>query len=176
MWTRPDTGDAPVSYAAPTFAAVKGIFESIVWLKSAEVVPTLVLQGVALAGLVLAIGLYEADLELLLVAVLVLLLKGVVLPWVLTSSVSLTGTTRDESWLNPTAGLIGVALLTMLAFVVASRVVTLFPVLHSLGLGHRASLVPAINLGQVSEFSLVILTLGAGDVWKTGEKLFGLVK
>ena len=40
MWARPDTGDAPVSYPAPTFAAVKGIFESIVWLKSAEVVPT----------------------------------------------------------------------------------------------------------------------------------------
>ena len=39
MWTRPDTGDAPVSYPAPSFAAVKGIFESIVWLKSAEVVP-----------------------------------------------------------------------------------------------------------------------------------------
>src|SRR5436190_20251868 len=40
MWTRPDTGDAPVSYPAPTFAAAKGLFESIVWLKSAEVVPT----------------------------------------------------------------------------------------------------------------------------------------
>ena len=40
MWTRPDTGDAPVSYPAPSFAAVKGLFESIVWLKSAEVVPT----------------------------------------------------------------------------------------------------------------------------------------
>lgn len=40
MWTRPDTGDVPVSYPAPTYAAVKGIFESIVWLKSAEVMPT----------------------------------------------------------------------------------------------------------------------------------------
>ena len=40
MWTRPDTGDALVSYPAPKFAAVKGIFESIVWLKLAEVVPT----------------------------------------------------------------------------------------------------------------------------------------
>jgi CRISPR-associated protein Cas5d len=40
MWTRPDTGDAPVSYPAPTYSAVKGIFESVVWLKSAEVVPT----------------------------------------------------------------------------------------------------------------------------------------
>ena len=27
IWTRPDTGDAPVSYPAPSFAAVKGIFE-----------------------------------------------------------------------------------------------------------------------------------------------------
>ena len=40
MWTRPDTGDAPVSYLAPTYAAAKGIFESICWLKSAIVVPT----------------------------------------------------------------------------------------------------------------------------------------
>ena len=35
MWTRPDTGDGPVSDPAPTLAAVNGIFESIVWLKSA---------------------------------------------------------------------------------------------------------------------------------------------
>ncbi len=35
MWTRPDTGDAPVSYPAPTFSATKVIFESIVWLKNA---------------------------------------------------------------------------------------------------------------------------------------------
>src|SRR5712692_8799754 len=40
MWTRPDTGHAPVSYPAPTYAAAKGLFESIVWLKSAEVMPT----------------------------------------------------------------------------------------------------------------------------------------
>ena len=40
MWTRPDTGDAPVSYPAPTYSAAKALFESIVWLKSAEVLPT----------------------------------------------------------------------------------------------------------------------------------------
>ena len=40
MWTRPDTGDAPVSYLAPTYSAAKGIFESVCWLKSAEVRPT----------------------------------------------------------------------------------------------------------------------------------------
>jgi CRISPR-associated protein Cas5d len=39
MWTRPDTGSCPVSYPAPTYSAVKGIFESILWIKTAEVVP-----------------------------------------------------------------------------------------------------------------------------------------
>jgi CRISPR-associated protein Cas5d len=29
MWTRPDTGSSPVSYVAPTYNAVKGIFEAI---------------------------------------------------------------------------------------------------------------------------------------------------
>src|SRR2546423_11359494 len=40
IWARPDTGDSPVSYPAPTFSAARGIFESIVWLQSAEVAPT----------------------------------------------------------------------------------------------------------------------------------------
>ncbi len=39
MWTRVDTGDAPTSYEAPTFQAAKQIFESILWLRSAEVIP-----------------------------------------------------------------------------------------------------------------------------------------
>ena len=40
MWTRPDTGDSPVSYPAPTYSAVKGIFESILWIQAVEVIPT----------------------------------------------------------------------------------------------------------------------------------------
>ena len=39
MWTRPDTGDAPVSYPSPTCSAVRGIFESLLWLQSAHVKP-----------------------------------------------------------------------------------------------------------------------------------------
>jgi CRISPR-associated protein Cas5d len=39
MWTRPDTGDSPVSYPAPTYSAVKGIFESVLWSQWAEVKP-----------------------------------------------------------------------------------------------------------------------------------------
>jgi len=40
MWTRPDTGDCPVSYPAPTYSAVKGVFESILWGPAVEIVPT----------------------------------------------------------------------------------------------------------------------------------------
>jgi len=39
MWTRPDAGDATRSYPAPTYSAVKGIFESVLFLNSAEVRP-----------------------------------------------------------------------------------------------------------------------------------------
>jgi CRISPR-associated protein Cas5d len=39
MWTRPDSGDCPVSYPAPTYSAVKGIFEAILFNQAVEVIP-----------------------------------------------------------------------------------------------------------------------------------------
>ena len=45
-------------------------------------------------------------------------------------------------------------------FVVVSRLLTVFLPLHWMRQGHRVSLLPAIHLSQISEFSLVILTLG----------------
>jgi CRISPR-associated protein Cas5d len=45
MWTRPDTGDCPVSYPVPTFSAVKGIFESILWGPAVQIIPTKVEIG-----------------------------------------------------------------------------------------------------------------------------------
>jgi Kef-type K+ transport system membrane component KefB len=45
------------------------------------------------------------------------------------------------------------------AFVMVSRF-TVVPILYWFKLGHRASLLPAINLMQVSEFSIVIASLG----------------
>lgn len=42
MWSRPDTGDCPVSYPAPTYSAVKAIYESILWGPAVEIVPTMV--------------------------------------------------------------------------------------------------------------------------------------
>lgn len=59
----------------------------------------------------------------------------------------------------PTLGMIGIALVAS-AFLVASRMVVVFPILRRMRLGHRASLLPAINLAQMSEFSMVIAALG----------------
>ena len=39
MWTRPDTGDCPVSYPAPTYSAVRNIFQSILWGQAVEIIP-----------------------------------------------------------------------------------------------------------------------------------------
>jgi CRISPR-associated protein Cas5d len=39
MWTRPDSGDCPVSYPAPTYSAVKGIAEAILFNQAVEIVP-----------------------------------------------------------------------------------------------------------------------------------------
>ena len=57
------------------------------------------------------------------------------------------------------------------AFLVGSRLATVFLPLHWMRLGHRASLLPAVNLCQVSEFSLVVVALGAkaGHVSKLTE-------
>ena len=56
---------------------------------------------------------------------------------------------------------VDVLLLTVAAsvFVIVSRVVVV-PILYTLRLGLRTSIVPAINLAQVSEFSIVIASLG----------------
>jgi Kef-type K+ transport system membrane component KefB len=58
----------------------------------------------------------------------------------------------------PTWQVVGLALAAS-AFVMVSRL-SVVPILYALRLGHRASLLPAINLAQVSEFSIVIASLG----------------
>jgi Kef-type K+ transport system membrane component KefB len=45
-------------------------------------------------------------------------------------------------------------------FLIASRFVTIFPVLYLLKQGTRTSLLPSINTSQMSEFSLVIVAIG----------------
>lgn len=46
------------------------------------------------------------------------------------------------------------------AVVLVSRILTIYPVMYMMGYGNRVSLVPSLNLSQVSEFSIVLLTLG----------------
>ena len=42
LFSRPDTGDSPVSYPAPTPSAVRGIFESVLWGPDVRIIPTAV--------------------------------------------------------------------------------------------------------------------------------------
>jgi len=59
-------------------------------------------------------------------------------------------------------------------FVVASRFLSISPILHFLGNGNRISIVPALNLSEISEFSLVICTIGL-TLGHIGERLLSIV-
>jgi len=59
----------------------------------------------------------------------------------------------------PGLSVIGLALL-IAAFTIVSRVLTTFTPLYLMKQGLRASLLPAINLAQISEFSLVVIQTG----------------
>ncbi|OAF02913.1 hypothetical protein AYJ54_25240 [Bradyrhizobium centrolobii] len=62
----------------------------------------------------------------------------------------------------PGLSVIGLALM-IAAFTVVSRLVTTFIPLYLMKQGLRASLLPAINLAQISEFSLVVIQTGVAD-------------
>jgi len=59
----------------------------------------------------------------------------------------------------PTPSVLELALI-LVAFTWISRFVTVVPALYAMRQGLRASLLPAINLAQVSEFSLVLVQIG----------------
>jgi len=61
----------------------------------------------------------------------------------------------------PTPSLVVYALAASL-FLIVTRFVSIFPVLYLMKNGLRASIIPSINLSQMSEFSLVIAALGFG--------------
>jgi Kef-type K+ transport system membrane component KefB len=62
----------------------------------------------------------------------------------------------------PTAQVVGLAVL-IVVFLVLSRIVTVFLPLYAMRQGLRASLLPAINLSQMSEFSLVLIQVGVAS-------------
>jgi Kef-type K+ transport system membrane component KefB len=59
----------------------------------------------------------------------------------------------------PTWGMVG-PVLGVVAFVAVSRFASIYPLIAMTGGGRRAAFVASINLAQISEFSLVIATLG----------------
>ena len=59
----------------------------------------------------------------------------------------------------PTVAVVGLALIVV-ALTFFSRFLTVFLPLHAMRQGLRASLLPAINLAQISEFSLVLIQVG----------------
>ena len=74
---------------------------------------------------------------------------------------------------EPSGGLLLLALAAA-AFVVLSRFLTLLPIFALLRLDTRTAGVVAINIAQISEFSLVIVTLGAG-FWHVSPAVGSLV-
>jgi Kef-type K+ transport system membrane component KefB len=62
----------------------------------------------------------------------------------------------------PTAPVVYLALI-IVGFLIISRVVTIFLPLYVMRQGLRASLLPAINLSQMSEFSLVLIQVGVAS-------------
>ena len=123
-----------------------------VWRRSTDASTRLLaVQGAALALLVGAIGLAEGHAELVLVAFVVLALKGVVLPWVLARTIARSGTHReDSSAVNPVSGLLAAAGLATLAYAVSRPLV-------ALDAGPAAHAVPA-GLTLVLVGFLVLLT------------------
>lgn len=100
----------------------------VVWRRELSAqVRLLTVQGVSLAVLAVTIGLSgprSARAELVVVAVLVLVLRAWLLPWVvgrrLRAGVEAGDAAREDgARLNPTAGLVAVALLTTVAYLVS---------------------------------------------------------
>lgn len=109
-----------------------------VWRRGlVAIVRALAVQGVALAAVALLLGLHEHDAEPVVVAGLVVVLKGAVLPSVLLRIVRSGGETHDahetretrevEPLVNIPASLLAAAALTLLAYTSTDQLVALDP-------------------------------------------------
>ena len=123
-----------------------------VWRQSLSAsIRVLAVQGAALGGMVAALGIEHGDAEVLFVAVLVLAMKAVAIPWALSRTAAATGAVREEAPLvNPTAALLAATALTVLAYVAGLPIVAVAE-------GPAASAVP-VGLALVLIGFLVLLT------------------
>jgi hydrogenase-4 component E len=116
-----------------------------VWRRGlVAIVRALAVQGVALAAVALLLGLHEHDAEPVVVAGLVVVLKGAVLPVVLLRIVRSGSDTREvEPLVNVPASLLAAAALTLLAYTSTDQLVALdpTPVTRSIPIGFAVVLI-----------------------------------
>jgi hydrogenase-4 component E len=101
----------------------------VLWRRGlVAIVRALTVQGVALAGVALLLGLHDHDTEPIVVGALVLVLKAIVLPSVLLRIVRESDETREvEPLVNVPASLLAAAGLTLLAYATSRDLVDLDP-------------------------------------------------
>lgn len=99
------------------------------WRRSlAAIVRALALQGLALAGVALTIGIHQRDVGLVVVGLLVLAAKAVVVPTLITRVVQHDPASREtQPLVNVPASLVAAGVLTFLAFAATRPVTSLVP-------------------------------------------------
>ncbi len=109
----------------------------LVWRRSlAPAARALAVQGAAVASLAALLGLHQGLPELVGIAAMILLLKGIVIPLVLARIAGVDPAYRDDpALINTAAALIWAAVLTMVAYIVSRPVAVLAP-------GPAAAVVP----------------------------------
>jgi hydrogenase-4 component E len=103
------------------------------WLRRlAGVVRVLAVQGVALAAVALLLGIHESEPELVGVAVMVAVLRGVILPGLIMRAVRATATRIEvDSVINVPSSLLAAAVLTLVAYAVSRNLVALADAPHA---------------------------------------------
>ena len=102
----------------------------VVWSRDlGGIVRLLAWQGVSLAAIPIACGVYASDAELIAVGAAVLALRAAVLPWLLARAVAAEPDERREATplVNTTSSLLITAALTVVAFAVSRPLVALEP-------------------------------------------------
>ena len=131
------------------------------WLRRLVTVTWVIaLQGVALAAVALVIGAYEHETELVLIALMVGVLRGVVLPGLILRAVRAGDEHREvESLINVPAALLAASGLTLVAYATTRDVVALSstPQVRALPLGIAVMLIGLISGTYSSIFNAVPL-------------------
>lgn len=101
----------------------------VLWRRDlAAIVRLFAVQGAALAVLVAVLGVHARDVELILLAAGLAVLRAVALPWLLRRAMRAGGATREtEPLVNVAASLVVAALLALLSYAVTRPVVALDP-------------------------------------------------